>query len=232
MSSSTRNVAVQNPRFRTRDATVKARMAVETRVQVTMPQMGESVTEGVVLEWHVKVGDNVASDDVLVEISTDKVDAEVPSPAGGTVVAILVEEGDTVAVGSVLCEIESGVVGEASPDAPTNGAAAPVNGGGESAGAAPGETVDITMPAMGESVTEGTILEWAKSVGDHIEVDETLVEVSTDKVDAEVPSPASGTVAEILVQAGDTVTVGQVLARLQSSGHTRTQSVGRSAAAA
>ena len=112
--TSAKNAAVQSPHYRTRDATVKGRMAVETRVQVPMPQMGESVTEGVVLEWHVKVGDAVATDDVLVEISTDKVDAEVPSPAGGTVVAILVDEGDTVAVGAPLCEIESG---EAAPAA-------------------------------------------------------------------------------------------------------------------
>ncbi|UGS34089.1 multifunctional oxoglutarate decarboxylase/oxoglutarate dehydrogenase thiamine pyrophosphate-binding subunit/dihydrolipoyllysine-residue succinyltransferase subunit [Capillimicrobium parvum] len=190
-------------------------MAVETRVQVPMPQMGESVTEGVVLEWHVKVGDTVASDDVLVEISTDKVDAEVPSPATGTVVALLVDEGDTVAVGAPLCEIESGDDdGDGAQPAggePDNGAAAAPNG---DAGESAGQTIEITMPAMGESVTEGTILEWAKSVGDHIETDETLVEISTDKVDAEVPSPASGTISEILADAGDTVTVGQVLARL------------------
>ncbi len=195
-------------------------MAVETRVQVTMPQMGESVTEGVVLEWHVKEGDHVASDDVLVEISTDKVDAEVPSPASGVVVAVGPAEGDTVAVGSLLCEIESGDV-DGAPAVADDAPAAEADG--------PVELIEITMPAMGESVTEGTVLEWAKSVGDAIAQDETLVEISTDKVDAEVPSPASGTVAEILVQAGDTVTVGQVLARLQSSGHTRTQSVGRSA---
>jgi len=184
-------------------------MAVETRVQVTMPQMGESVTEGVVLEWHVKEGDRVDADDVLVEISTDKVDAEVPSPAAGTVVAVLANEGDTVTVGSVLCEIESGE-GDASAPAPATQA----SGGDDDAS---GAMIEITMPAMGESVTEGVILEWAKSVGDPIEADETLVEISTDKVDAEVPSPASGTVAEILAEAGETVSVGQVLARLQST---------------
>ena len=186
-------------------------MAVETRVQVTMPQMGESVTEGVVLEWHVKEGDRVEADDVLVEISTDKVDAEVPSPAAGTVVALLAAEGDTVTVGSVLCEIESGDGdGDASAPAPP----AQASGADDDA---TGAMIEITMPAMGESVTEGVILEWAKSVGDPIEADETLVEISTDKVDAEVPSPASGTVAEILAEAGDTVSVGQVLARLQST---------------
>jgi multifunctional 2-oxoglutarate metabolism enzyme len=186
------------------------RMAVETRLQVTMPQMGESVTEGVVLEWHVKEGDTVATDDVLVEISTDKVDAEVPSPAAGTVVAIVAGDGETVQVGSVLCEIESGGVPAADDADPSPEAAAP-------AADEPGAVIEIAMPAMGESVTEGTVLEWAKEVGDAIEADETLVEISTDKVDAEVPSPASGTVVEILVGAGDTVTVGQVLARLQST---------------
>jgi 2-oxoglutarate dehydrogenase E1 component len=184
-------------------------MAVDTRVQVPMPQMGESVTEGVVLEWHVKVGDTVATDDVLVEISTDKVDAEVPSPTSGTVVALLVGEGDTVSVGAPLCEIESG---DAPPASDTGSADA--NG---AADAGPAETVEITMPAMGESVSEGTILEWAKAVGDHVETDETIVEISTDKVDAEVPSPASGTITEILAGAGDTVTVGQVLARLATT---------------
>jgi 2-oxoglutarate decarboxylase len=179
-------------------------MAVETRVQVTMPQMGESVNEGVVLEWHVKEGDTVAADDVLVEISTDKVDAEVPSPASGTIISVAAAEGDTVQVGSVLCEIESGDAPPAAQDLP-----APDDG--------PGQMIEITMPAMGESVSEGTILEWAKSVGDSIDADETLVEISTDKVDAEVPSPASGTVTEILAEAGDTVTVGQVLARLSTT---------------
>src|SRR3954454_6631769 len=128
MSSSTRNYAVKTRLYRTRGARVKRRMAVETRVQVPMPQMGESVTEGVVLEWHVKVGDTVATDDVLVEISTDKVDAEVSSPATGTVVAILVDEGDTVAVGAPLCEIESGEGAQPAAGAPANGAAAPANG--------------------------------------------------------------------------------------------------------
>ncbi|MCW3009445.1 MAG: 2-oxoglutarate dehydrogenase, subunit, partial [Solirubrobacterales bacterium] len=197
-------------------------MAVETRVQVTMPQMGESVTEGVVLQWHVKEGDTVAADDVLVEISTDKVDAEVPSPASGTVVSIVAGDGETVSVGAVLCEIESGDAPEASspPDAVQD---SPPGADG------PGKMIEVTMPQMGESVTEGTVLEWAKSVGDSIEADETLVEISTDKVDAEVPSPTTGTIVEILVAAGDTVSVGQVLARLESS--TGASSNGRGAVA-
>jgi 2-oxoglutarate decarboxylase len=180
-------------------------MAVNTTVEVTMPQMGDSVSEGTVLEWHKQEGDQVAEDEVLVEISTDKVDAEVPSPAAGTVAKIHAAEGDTITVGAVLAEI-----------APGNGAAPtpPAEPAAEEPG---GATVDIVMPAMGESVSEGTILEWAKQPGEAVEEDETVVEISTDKVDAQVPAPASGTIEEILAQAGDTVTVGQVIARMTTS---------------
>ncbi len=158
-----------------------------------MPQMGESVTEGTVLSWYKQEGEEIAADEPLVEISTDKIDAEVPSPGAGTLVKLHVAEGDTVTVGQVLAEI-----------APTNGASASHghgNGNGNGAAAvqeapetddAAGETLEIVMPQMGESVTEGTILEWAKSVGDAIAADETIVEISTDKVDAEVPSPGLG----------------------------------------
>jgi 2-oxoglutarate dehydrogenase E1 component len=179
-------------------------MAVNTTVQVTFPQMGDSVSEGTILEWHIKEGDEVSEDQVLVEISTDKVDAEVPSPAAGTVIKIHAAEGDTIPVGSVLAEIS------ANGGAPT---AAPAE---EAPAESGGETLDIVMPAMGESVTEGTILEWAKQPGEAVAEDETVVEISTDKVDAEVPAPTSGTIEEILCQAGDTVHVGQVLARMTS----------------
>jgi 2-oxoglutarate dehydrogenase E1 component len=181
-------------------------MATGTTIQVTLPQMGESVTEGTILEWHKQEGDQVEADETLVEVSTDKVDAEVPSPAAGTIVKIHAAEGDTVAVGSVLVEIstENGAApsGSAPADAPAAEDAA-------------GEIIDVITPGAGESVTEGTILEWAKQVGDHVEADETLVEISTDKVDMELPSPASGTVTEILAAEGETVTVGQTIARLQ-----------------
>ena len=190
-------------------------MAVNTTIQVVMPQMGESVTEGTVLSWFKQEGEEIAADEPLVEISTDKIDAEVPSPGAGTLVKLHVAEGDTVTVGQVLAEI-----------APTNGASAShdhESGNGDAAvqeapetDDAASEVLEIVMPQMGESVTEGTILEWAKGPGDAIAVDETIVEISTDKVDAEVPSPASGTITEILAEAGDTVTVGQVLARLQA----------------
>src|SRR5919204_631321 len=179
-------------------------MAVNTTVQVTLPQMGESVTEGTVLEWHKREGDPVEADEVLVEISTDKVDAEVPAPASGTVVKIHAAEGDTVSVGAVLAEI-------ATENGPGPAAAAPPS-------APTGEILDIVTPTGGESVTEGTILEWAVKVGDAVDDGQTVVELSTDKVDMELPAPAAGTITEILFDEGDTVTVGQVIARMTTSG--------------
>src|SRR5688572_5596862 len=183
-------------------------MAVNTTIQVTLPAMGESVTEGTVLEWHKQEGDTIEADETLVEVSTDKVDAEVPAPASGTVVKIHAAEGDTVQVGAVLAEIASG-----------NGASAPEAAEEAPAEEAPsGKIVDIVTPAGGESVTEGTILEWAKQVGDSVDDGETVVEISTDKVDMELPAPASGTITEILAEEGATVTVGQVIARMTTSG--------------
>src|SRR6476660_1632788 len=185
-------------------------MAVNTTVEVVMPQMGDSVSEGTILEWHKNEGDQVSLDETLVEISTDKVDAEVPAPITGTVVKVHAAEGDTVLVGAVLAEIApTNGDGPAAPAAPDAGEA-PADGGTE---------VEIVMPAMGESVTEGVVLEWHKQPGDAIAQDETIVEISTDKVDAEVPAPAAGTMGEILADAGATVSVGQVLARMQSGGN-------------
>jgi 2-oxoglutarate dehydrogenase E1 component len=187
-------------------------MAVNTTVEVVMPAMGESVTDGTILEWHKHEGDEVGEDETIVEISTDKVDAEVPAPASGTVVKIHAAEGDTVTVGAILAEIApaNGAGDRGAPAAPADDPPAdepPAAGDG-------GAVVDIVMPQMGESVSEGTILEWAKSAGDTVQADETIVEISTDKVDAEVPSPASGTLTEILAEAGATVEVGQVIGRL------------------
>jgi multifunctional 2-oxoglutarate metabolism enzyme len=188
-------------------------MSVDTTTQVVMPQMGDSVAEGTVLEWHKREGDAVEADETLVEISTDKVDAEVPAGVSGTVVKILAAEGETVTVGSVLAEIAPGGDVDRSSAPARNGGRGPdpSNGGG-----AQRQTLEIVMPQMGESVNEGVVLEWHKAAGDAIEADETLVEISTDKVDAEVPAPASGTVTELLVEPGDTVTVGQVLARMSA----------------
>src|SRR5215210_6797957 len=205
-------------------------MAVDTTVQVVMPAMGDSVSEGTILEWHKKEGDHVSEDETIVEISTDKVDAEVPAPAAGTVVKVHAAEGDTVTVGALLAEIAPGDPGsEASagdgasgggttPAAPPAARQAPEEAAApaEAAPAPQGEAVEITMPAMGESVSEGVILEWAKQPGDPVAADETIVEISTDKVDAEVPAPASGVMGEILAQPGDTVTVGQVIGRMTS----------------
>src|SRR3954470_19308838 len=179
-------------------------MAVDTTTQVTMPAMGESVTEGTVLEWHKQEGDPVEVDDVLVEISTDKVDAEVPAPASGVLLKIHAPEGETVGVGALLAEIVPNGAGPEAPAAPAAEPEAP----------AEAEVVDITTPAGGESVTEGTILEWAVKVGDAVEDGQTVVEISTDKVDRELPAPAAGTITEILAEEGDTVTVGQVIARM------------------
>ncbi|HMJ96865.1 MAG TPA: biotin/lipoyl-containing protein, partial [Thermoleophilaceae bacterium] len=172
-----------------------------TSVQITMPQMGESVTEGTVLGWLKQVGDRVEADEPLVEISTDKVDAEIPAPASGTLVNIAAEADETVQVGSVLGEIE-----------PDGEGAAPAAPGEPPAGG--GETVDVAFPEMGDSVAEGTVLEWRVKPGDVVAVDDPLVEISTDKVDAELPSPVAGTIAEILVQADETVAVGSVLCRI------------------
>ena len=184
-------------------------------VQITMPQMGESVTEGTVLEWLKQVGDRVEADEPIVEISTDKVDAEVPAPAAGTLVKILTEPDSTVQVGEVLGEIETGGdVPEAEPDEPDEpDDAAEATEAAEPAGAE-SELVDVAFPEMGDSVAEGTVLEWRVKPGDSVAVDDPLVEISTDKVDAEVPSPVAGTIKEILVEADQTVGVGTTLCRI------------------
>src|SRR5918999_3606648 len=174
-----------------------------TTVQITMPQMGESVTEGTILEWLKQVGDRVDADEPVVEVSTDKVDAEVPAPAAGTLTKILAEPDSTVAVGAVLGEIEAdgnGAAPAAAPEQPETPAEP--------------ELVDVTIPEMGDSVAEGTVLDWLVKVGDTVAVDDPLVEISTDKVDAELPAPVAGTIAEILVQPDETVAVGTVVCRI------------------
>jgi len=214
-------------------------MAVDSgTVQVVMPAMGDSVAEGTVLEWHKGVGEHVEADETLVEISTDKVDAEVPSPASGTIVKVLAAEGDTVTVGAVLAEISttdgaSRPNGTAAPPTPVSAEAPPATaqeavagatveaGGAAAAQASSGEAIDIVTPSGGESVTEGTILEWSVKVGDQVREGDTVVEISTDKVDMELPAPASGTITEILVAEGDTVTVGQTIARMAAGAPTQ-----------
>ncbi len=187
-------------------------MSAGTTVQITMPEMGESVTEGTVLEWLKQVGDQVEVDEGLLEVSTDKVDAEVPSPASGVLTEILVGPDETVPTGTVLGIIDvsggNGAAPKGHDDLP------PEKEHQAAKEKAAGALVDVTVPSMGESVSEGTVLEWLKNVGDRVERDEGLVEISTDKVDAELPSPVSGTLAEILVQPDDVVAVGTVVCRI------------------
>ena len=192
-------------------ATVEWRMATRaTSVQITMPQMGESVTEGTILGWLKQVGDRVEADEPLVEVSTDKVDAEVPAPTAGTLVKILAEADETVQVGSVLGEIE--------PD-DGNGAAPAAAGGARRArggGRRPRRREQSTSPSRRWATRSprAPSSSGASRSGDTVAVDDPLVEISTDKVDAEVPSPVAGTIAEILVEADETVPVGSVLCRI------------------
>ncbi len=219
-------------------------------MDIVMPKMGESVSEGTILKWHKQKGDHVKRDEIIFEISTDKVDTEIPSPEEGVLSEIRYGEGDTVEVGTVVAVIETN--GEKketnSADKESEGkelskqesekeekqqAAATqkeekstvVETMSESADkiseekekAASGELVEITMPKMGESVMEGTIIKWHKKAGDKVKKDEVMFEISTDKVDTEVPSPAEGVVAEILVAEQETVEVGTVVAKLSTS---------------
>jgi pyruvate dehydrogenase E2 component (dihydrolipoamide acetyltransferase) len=179
---------------------------------VVMPQMGESITEGTLTKWLKKPGDTVARDEPLFEISTDKVDAEIPSPAAGTLGEIKVQEGATVVVGTVVCSInESGAAAEAgSPAAVVTAAKDQTVAAPAPEAAGPG--TEVPMPQMGESITEGTLTKWLKKVGDSVARDEPILEISTDKVDAEIPSPVAGILSEIRVQEGQTVTINTVLA--------------------
>jgi pyruvate dehydrogenase E2 component (dihydrolipoamide acetyltransferase) len=230
---------------------------------VTLPALGESVTEGTVSRWLKQVGDTVEADEPLLEISTDKVDTEIPSPAAGVVLEIKAQEDETVEVGAVLAvigdESESSGGGSAAPDgdtsadtsadagsdadqseaeaeapqatassaeteAPEPAQPAPASasssssggqsegGAGSRAGGGTGSGTEVTLPALGESVTEGTVSRWLKQVGESVAADEPLLEISTDKVDTEIPSPSAGTLLEIRVQEDETVEVGAVLA--------------------
>ncbi|RJT95854.1 2-oxoglutarate dehydrogenase, E2 component, dihydrolipoamide succinyltransferase [Arthrobacter frigidicola] len=213
---------------------------------VNLPALGESVTEGTVTRWLKQVGDRVEVDEPLLEVSTDKVDTEIPSPIAGVIEEILVAEDETADVGAPLVRIGDGSGGgsadsngsaapaaeaapepaaeaapepaqEAAPE-PAHEAAAPAATGGSDSGSdngsdsGSGEGTEVTLPALGESVTEGTITRWLKAVGDEVAVDEPLLEVSTDKVDTEIPSPVAGTLQEIRVAEDETAEVGSVLA--------------------
>ena len=197
---------------------------------VTMPALGESVTEGTVTRWLKAEGEHVNVDEPLLEVSTDKVDTEIPSPVSGTLTKIVVPVDSTVAVGAELAVIADGAAAPVAAPAPVVEAPAPVVPAPVveapvvaapapivEAPAATATGVVVTMPALGESVTEGTVTRWLKSVGDTINVDEPLLEVSTDKVDTEIPSPASGTILAIDVPVDSTVAVGARLAVIGSS---------------
>jgi multifunctional 2-oxoglutarate metabolism enzyme len=231
-------------------------MAVPETLPVTLPQMGESVTEGTVVAWRKKEGDSVEAGETIAEVTTDKVDVEVPSPAAGVLARIVVQEGQTVEVGAVLAELRvdgaaapadggetetaargggspaaeetaevdsrlaaaNGQKAAAGPGAPAVEAAPDATAAPPAAGATPpgdaerGRVVEVTLPAMGESVTEGIVARWVKRPGDSVSVGEAIVEVTTDKVDAEVPSPVAGRLGEIRADEGATVEVGAVLA--------------------
>ncbi|KAA5826737.1 2-oxoglutarate dehydrogenase, E2 component, dihydrolipoamide succinyltransferase [Saccharopolyspora hirsuta] len=199
---------------------------------VQMPALGESVTEGTITRWLKQEGETVEVDEPLLEVSTDKVDTEIPSPAAGVLQRIVAQEDDTVEIGAELAVI--GDAGEAAaPAAPAEpapaeqpapaqpAAAEPAPAAAAPAPAAPAggaQGTDVNMPALGESVTEGTVTRWLKQVGDSVEVDEPLLEVSTDKVDTEIPSPVAGTLLEIAANEDDTVEVGAKLAVIGAAG--------------
>jgi 2-oxoglutarate dehydrogenase E2 component (dihydrolipoamide succinyltransferase) len=199
---------------------------------VKMPALGESVTEGTVTRWLKQEGDRVELDEPLLEVSTDKVDTEIPSPAAGTLEKILVAVDATVPVGADLALIADGAststpVTPATPAAPVVAEkvstppavqATPAQATSPQATAPQGNGTVVSMPALGESVSEGTVTRWLKSVGDTVAVDEALLEVSTDKVDTEIPSPVSGVLLSIDAQADTTVPVGARLAVIGAAG--------------
>ena len=193
--------------------------------EIIMPQMGESIFEGTITKWLKAVGDTVAIDEPLFEISTDKVDAEIPSPAAGTLQEIKIAEGATVQINTVVCiiaEAADAVAATPVKATPAPAAATPATAPAAVPIATPvaaptlaplgAAGTDVPMPQMGESITEGTITKWLKKVGDKVERDEPLFEISTDKVDAEIPSPAAGTLTEIKFPEGATVGINTVVA--------------------
>ncbi|NEV87291.1 2-oxoglutarate dehydrogenase, E2 component, dihydrolipoamide succinyltransferase [Streptomyces tendae] len=205
-------------------------------VSVTLPALGESVTEGTVTRWLKAEGERVEADEPLLEVSTDKVDTEIPAPASGVLSSIKVAEDETVEVGAELALIDDGSgapaaapapqaeqVAEPAPEpaaaAPSTEQAAPAPAPtADAAAGGSAEGTDVVLPALGESVTEGTVTRWLKSVGDSVEEDEPLLEVSTDKVDTEIPAPASGTLLEIVVGEDETAEVGAKLAVIGAAG--------------
>ncbi len=204
------------------------------KTEVLMPMLGEGITEGTIVRWWKKPGDFVKKDETLLEISTDKVDSEIPSPHEGKVVEIKAQENETVAVNTVIAIIDAAAAGaEAREEAPRPAAAAkpapvspppapapaqpkPAPASPPTAAPSPAGAMEVEMPMLGEGITEGTIVRWWKKPGDFVKKDETLLEISTDKVDSEIPSPFEGTVLEILAAESQTVTVGSVIAKISA----------------
>ncbi|MEF9910362.1 2-oxoglutarate dehydrogenase, E2 component, dihydrolipoamide succinyltransferase [Streptomyces sp. P5-A9] len=219
-------------------------------VSVTLPALGESVTEGTVTRWLKAEGEHVEADEPLLEVSTDKVDTEIPAPASGTLASIKVAEDETVEVGAELAVIDDGSgapAAEAAPAAEPEAAPAPAQEAPAPAAEAPaaeapaaeapaapaGEAsgTDVTLPALGESVTEGTVTRWLKEVGEEVAEDEPLLEVSTDKVDTEIPAPVAGVLLEIVVGEDETAEVGAKLAVIGAPGAAPAQAAPAPAAA-
>ncbi|MFG2024285.1 2-oxoglutarate dehydrogenase, E2 component, dihydrolipoamide succinyltransferase [Streptomyces sp. NPDC048825] len=208
-------------------------------VSVTLPALGESVTEGTVTRWLKAEGERVEADEPLLEVSTDKVDTEIPSPAAGVLASIKVAEDETVEVGAELAVIDDGTGAPAAAPAPAVeevaappapepapqaapstevAAPAPAPTAQAATGGGTAEGTDVVLPALGESVTEGTVTRWLKEVGESVEADEPLLEVSTDKVDTEIPAPTSGVLLEITVAEDETAEVGAKLAVIGAPG--------------
>ncbi|MEU6082875.1 2-oxoglutarate dehydrogenase, E2 component, dihydrolipoamide succinyltransferase [Streptomyces sp. NPDC047108] len=205
-------------------------------VSVTLPALGESVTEGTVTRWLKAEGERVEADEPLLEVSTDKVDTEIPAPAAGVLSSIKVAEDETVEVGAELAVIDDGSgapaeaaapAAEAAPEpaaqpepapAPAAEAEAPAPAPAAAPAGGSAEGTEVVLPALGESVTEGTVTRWLKQVGESVDADEPLLEVSTDKVDTEIPAPVAGTVLEILVGEDETAEVGAKLAVIGAAG--------------
>ncbi|MFD9971927.1 biotin/lipoyl-containing protein, partial [Streptomyces sp. NPDC059011] len=209
-------------------------------VSVTLPALGESVTEGTVTRWLKAEGERVEADEPLLEVSTDKVDTEIPAPASGVLSSIKVAEDETVEVGAELAVIDDGSGAAAAapepaaeqaqtpapePEQPAQAAPAaeqaapaPAPTAEAAAGGGGAEGTDVVLPALGESVTEGTVTRWLKEVGEEVAEDEPLLEVSTDKVDTEIPAPTSGVLLEIVVGEDETAEVGAKLAVIGAPG--------------
>lgn len=207
-------------------------------VSVTLPALGESVTEGTVTRWLKAEGERVEADEPLLEVSTDKVDTEIPSPAAGVLASIKVAEDETVEVGAELAVIDDGTGAPAAAPAPAaeevappapepapaaqpsteQAAPAPAPTAEAASGGGSAEGTDVVLPALGESVTEGTVTRWLKEVGEEVAEDEPLLEVSTDKVDTEIPAPVAGVLLEIVVGEDETAEVGAKLAVIGVAG--------------